>query len=664
MISTFWDEREGSADEAVLSLIDEARKAMAQRRDGDFKRSLMEIKDLLSYAMRLLKDGGFNWGLPGSLPQWPPLREVWHHLIPFREEIIRGSNREYATELLGMDYWFASAGAANQCGELFTAGLNGYRLNYQFLNRFGVEELRDLIRDEFTLVAEGLLTRIDPQVVGIYAEEIVKNQERMLSDAMHAGKDGDYQRMHSEFEAWFRFIRLSRDIGRHRNSMMAQNYEALRQDYRIALMGLAGRATVLASSGRILDPSRYINVARETCTRLEQLADDTAVALLHASENRQRFSLWHEWEMQGLERWQARGISVEQYPLAFFSVRLMELVSEQSPTLNLRGRAKQTLAWFSSNGERLESLVHRSDQVDDNRRELAINALEAAVQRDEIEEDYRIIRLDLSPNRVPEFISGVYAEAFARNYVERLFEQANAFQYLSGDADEAPKERLITNQLFGKGFFVDPEGPAPIYYSPIEGDQFGLEIADFVVYRLCEALDSATEMISLLNNPKEFLQAIDQAEKSLSPSREVVVLLAGDYTDLEIALNSQDLEGYEPSWRLPDADPSTEIGRYRNLRILRGTFVGERRVYVLEPGTWGCLLHAQSEDGKDLRVEVNPISAQKAEDLLDADSSYFSNEPNRESKLRKLQAQVHIIIGVRYEFAATDHSRARRIIPS
>ena len=119
----FPDHGEGSADQAIRGLLDDARRAMAERRQAEFESALNSIKELVTYAMDEMEKAGMQWGDPGSQSEWPPLRELGRNLYPFREEIIREGSREYVFELLRMDYWLVSNGVRRYCGELFSTGL-------------------------------------------------------------------------------------------------------------------------------------------------------------------------------------------------------------------------------------------------------------------------------------------------------------------------------------------------------------------------------------------------------------------------------------------------------------------------------------------------------------------------------------------------------------
>ena len=74
---------EGSADEAVRDLLDEARRFMREERQGEFSRSIESIKELLTYATEEMDKTGYKWGAPGTYPEWPPLRQLGRNLDSF-----------------------------------------------------------------------------------------------------------------------------------------------------------------------------------------------------------------------------------------------------------------------------------------------------------------------------------------------------------------------------------------------------------------------------------------------------------------------------------------------------------------------------------------------------------------------------------------------------
>ena len=143
----------------------------------------------------------------------------------------------------------------------------------------------------------------------------------------------------------------------------------------------------------------------------------------------------------------------------------------------------------------------------------------------------------------------------------------------------------------------------------------------------------------------------------------VAIVLEGDWEKTELALLGEAFNEYLPYWQLEGAeiDPLVELGRYRGYPILRGPSDGERQLYVFEPGAWGSFVRAPFADGQHIRVDVEPISPERAQELLQANPTYFSEQPDDESKKRKLQTYVAVWVGVRRGFRTTDPSRARKI---
>ena len=94
----FPDQGEGSADEAIRALLDDARRAMLERRRAEFKQSLDFVMELIKYAMGEIRKRGISWGAPGSQPEWPLLRQLSRNLYSLREDVIREGDRDYILE--------------------------------------------------------------------------------------------------------------------------------------------------------------------------------------------------------------------------------------------------------------------------------------------------------------------------------------------------------------------------------------------------------------------------------------------------------------------------------------------------------------------------------------------------------------------------------------
>ena len=210
----FPDPGEGSANEAVQALLDDARRAMDERRLAHFKRALESVKELVTYAMDEIEGEGLKWSPPGSQPQWPPLRELGSNLYSFREEVIRRGERDYVFEVLGLDYSLLSNGMRRRCGELFSAALEGYRWNYEIVCRVGSGELRELIRDRVWEVSDGMILREDIEEARPFLTEMVRHQERLLSVAMQGERPDDYEHLHNAFQRVPRAVQLHRDVRR------------------------------------------------------------------------------------------------------------------------------------------------------------------------------------------------------------------------------------------------------------------------------------------------------------------------------------------------------------------------------------------------------------------------------------------------------------------
>ena len=654
------DER--SAGEAVRSLLDDARSAMDERRQGDFTRALDSIKELIEYAMNEIEPQVPHWEDPGAQPEWPPLAELDRNLYTFREDVIQRGNREHGFALLDLDYWLLRTGVQRRCGELFTVALEGYRRNYEIASRVGSNELREMFRDRAWSVMPGALVSVSAEDGFPYMRHAVQLQERLLSDAMHSQDSADFGLLRDAFSDLLRHLRFSWGATRWPRPASADLYEELRRAYRIRLMGLGGRAMLLTETGRIPAPAPYVEPARDAYDHLDQLAGDMP-RILTGDERRQ--SLWSDWEMEGARSLEARRMRPEQYPLTFFSVRLLELARDPMPVLDLDGRAQQVLDWFETNGEALERHVHlESGTSIEERRELALGALRAAVQQDEVAAEEEMIDRELSEERIAAFTADVYEAAFSNNAVERLFAHAGAFEYLAGAADgglEEPDE----SQYVPKGFLAEEPEDARAYYPPLEGDDWGGSHADDVIAMLREALGEAPPIEAPLDSEQDLLSAIDAALGSLGADGDVIVLLTGDWDRVTFDLAMDPPGGYKSRLgRQPvhTLGPGVEA-RYRGHPIIWDRADGERRLYVVEPGTWGCFVRQQAEGDTDLLVEVEPIPEERARELLSENPNHLPDIDDHDVKLRKMQTYVRVGVAARTGFRVLDPERARKVVP-
>lgn len=205
---------EGSADEAIRSLLDDARRAMAERRQADFRRALESIVDLVTYAMDEIERQGIVWSPPGSQPEWPPFRELGSNLPSFRVEVIRQADRQAVSELLWLDARLLSNAIQRQCGELFTVALEGYRRNYRIAAELGHGEVAAMLRDEVWPIASVTMFGMATGEMFPYIEQMIRHQERLLSDALRFNRVADYQGIVAGFAEFLRRMGFRSDVAR------------------------------------------------------------------------------------------------------------------------------------------------------------------------------------------------------------------------------------------------------------------------------------------------------------------------------------------------------------------------------------------------------------------------------------------------------------------
>ena len=654
----FPDSGERSADQAIRALLDDARRAMDERRHGELVRSLDSIETLVSYAMDEIEGAGVEWAMLGTDNQWPPLRELGPTLYSYREEVIRAGYRDYLQELLELDYWFVSTGLRRSCRGLVTFGLSGYRWNYGMSARLGSRDHHEMLRDRFLMNLDGLTFGYDPESLAAFMRDVIKHQGEVLSDALHSGFVEDYLWLHREFGSILSNIleRWNRDVRPFGTE--AELSADLRLEYRIATMGLTGRAVILSGSGDVSDPTPYLDVARGVYGRSTDLAADVSAAM--RIESHVSFSQWWGWDTQYRLSVHSDSLSLERYPLTCFAVLLMDRVEDSTLSLNLRGNAQRVLDWFVDNAEGLEPFVRDTPASSaQQRRDFAIEILQAAVRTDEVEEDLKIISREISSERVVACRDGVDEGMESAASAQTMFEQAGALVRLVPGVIEV--RDLGIHKLFPKAFLVNPAEGDQMGYSPVDGDLWGRRLAEGEVDLLCGELEQATPITAPLDAVSAFFAAVDAAVDDLDPEGNAGVVVAGDWGDDLISLYSDEWEGYEPSWRLSEPDSSVYMGRYRGHPVARGATDGERRVYVVDLGTWGTMVRVPFGEAQDVLFEVEPISAERAQELLDANPDYFPDQPDEESKLRKLQTLVAVRVAVRVGFRCTDPAGARRI---
>ena len=206
--------------------------------------------------------------------------------------------------------------------------------------------------------------------------------------------------------------------------------------------------------------------------------------------------------------------------------------------------------------------------------------------------------------------------------------------------------QALTNVAFtiskSKIFLADVPETARTPYPRLDGGHWGRLLSGEVINRFCETRGKAPQTAVLLNTPEALLREIEEAVEDLDPSGELVIVLAGDWSDVLTDLSVNQPDGYQPQRQDPEDDQNREIARYNGHLVLRGPACDERQLYIVEPEAWGRLVRAKAKSDRGIFVKVKPVSAERAQALLDSDPQHFAEEPDETSKLRKLQTGVQV----------------------
>ena len=198
-----------------------------------------------------MKTKEIEWRPPGSAPEWPPLRELSRNLYSFREEIIRRGERDYIFALVGFDFGSSTAAfvrVAERCllpEPMVTDG------NYQIALRLRDSEFQEIFRERFWSEFPFILSGTEPNEDFPYVLSMVTLQAEFLNDSMQAGRPLDFGLLHRTFENALRVICNRWNSEPERALRFDSLCQQLAQTYRIAVLGLGGRAVILAESGSI-----------------------------------------------------------------------------------------------------------------------------------------------------------------------------------------------------------------------------------------------------------------------------------------------------------------------------------------------------------------------------------------------------------------------------
>ena len=650
-----------SAHEAVRSLLGEARRAIDERRQADLARVLEFLRGLIIDAMDEVQRHADwkSWEPPGSRAAWPPLRELRQHSRSFRDHLIRHGSQDDLAELTTLDLRLARMGVERRCGELFTESLLGYRTSYRIASRLGSGDTRRHLCERAWLVLRDTFVGEGVEELP-YLREVARHQAELLYYAMEGGYRDDFSDIRDGCAGMLRNIGQRAEMKSPSSQGFPTWLADAEQDGRVALMEAGGTAMLLARAQRIDDPQPYLDTARTDYGALDLLAEDVGRAIeIHDSNP----FFW-------TDILDTPSVAIEWTPgtptnpaLALFALRLLELVTDSAPDLDLKGAGWRVSRWFEGNVAWVEQYAKAEPHLStDRRRELARKALRGAVRRDEVAEEVELAGRELSPARIGVFTADVYASVFTLNTIERLFTRSGAFRYVTV-SDEDPPLR-DASQFLSKGFLSEQSPQARSHYVGLDGVPWGSSLARDTIARLGEALEDAPTLNASVDSAVELLGAIEQARSSLNARAAVVVLLRGDWSRILVELDRIRADGYEsPPLTRRGAAWDGERGRYHGDPIVVDYSDAERRLYVVEPGPWGVFARAQAGEGQDLLVEVDAIDAERAREMLADNPELLPDLPDVASKLLRMQTFVRVRVAQRSGFRVADPLHARRVVP-
>ena len=220
-------------------------------------------------------------------------------------------------------------------------------------------------------------------------------------------------------------------------------------------------------------------------------------------------------------------------------------------------------------------------------------------------------------------LADVYATVFSANTIERLFASAGAFLYLPEESRVHVAD-LGSRELLLKGPFTDAPSWAPFAVFP-----HGRSADSVMARRLAELLDEGPSLVAPLDSPEELLSSRRPSARAYRATRQ-----SCSYCSSGLGGISSSRSRCGPQTDTCAGGRSRKPARWARRHATERTSMiwvlggNGKMLYVVEPGGWGCVLRAQFDGDRDLRVSGrNELTAAGARELLDANSDYIPQEP-------------------------------------
>ena len=220
----------------------------------------------------------------------------------------------------------------------------------------------------------------------------------------------------------------------------------------MGVLGLAIEST--RGDERGANIGAFLAVGRSMFSALPRLVDGLTVAL----EDWQDLGLdWLRWETADVPDSKAVSVRPEDYPIAYFTVRALELLVDGNETIRLGGRASWITgivagrldgwAGFATVGELGPTLEQRKTML--------LRALGHSVALNEQAEEDDIIAKPLDAGRIEKFVADLYFDRIDAATIEFVFARAGRAWWVDPAESTTPLERGIANHLTYKAPFTD-----------------------------------------------------------------------------------------------------------------------------------------------------------------------------------------------------------------
>lgn len=649
---------EDEANEAARRLLEDAANAFRNQHFSMYQDAFAATQKLVEVAKDRLEELDVQFTDPGAgQAHWPPLPQIERQMHFLRRQVFAGGWSDYASAVAAFDYWLVNRGAGWRVGEMYELGLRGMRNSYVQAAEAGnvrvIEallprtwrHLRGPMWDELLICAANQGDEAHARCHAYLLRTMIQLDE-LLNAALEVDRSSDFAELVEGFETLIKSA--SYTFHNAYEGPEADLIEWLRLEYRISLMAVGGRVVLLHKERRLVSAAPYLDRLRQKLARLSDLTDPIAHVL---DDREERQSLWMTWETEHQPEMEASFIMPERYILTYFAVRALELLASDSAPLMLKGNAKRVREFIEGQLESVRPyiLLEPEQRFDDQADTLA-NMLRESEAEDERSDDEDMASSPLDPVKMATYIADVYAARRDASALETVFADADAFKLVTLPDDADPQPRGFSRLTFRAPFTDRPDwhhGPVDLVGNDWERDLLRtLEVA---------LRETPVRDVGSAPSAETFRTAIDEAIEDLAGSQPVLVAIGRHLWQLWHELTVSAV--FVPSWQTGERTMFVE-GAYRGWPVLVYPDNRSLRVAVIDRASWGCMVRAPYRN-QEIITEIEEIDRDRADEILKKKPGILPEQPDDESKIRKLQTQVFVSHWERAWFIVRDPLRAR-----